>query len=104
MQIMTAIIGIAAGLAAGVAAGFMLSKTIGAKHLENAKLRAETILKEAVQEGEQRKREKLTEAREESYKLRQELEGRTKSADRSCREQNGDSNKKKRTSIRKLTV
>ncbi|WP_213700734.1 MULTISPECIES: ribonuclease Y [Aminobacterium] len=78
MQIMTAIIGIAAGLAAGVAAGFMLSKTIGAKHLENAKLRAETILKEAVQEGEQRKREKLTEAREESYKLRQELERENK--------------------------
>ncbi|WP_286954711.1 ribonuclease Y, partial [Aminobacterium sp. UBA5277] len=78
MQIMTAILGIAAGLAAGVAAGFMLSKTIGAKHLENAKLQAEALLKEALQEGEQRKREKLTEAREEAYRLRQEVERENK--------------------------
>ncbi len=58
----------------GVIAGFLLSKKIGAKHLEGAKSQAERLLREAFQEADQQKREKLTEAREEIYKLRQEAE------------------------------
>ncbi len=58
----------------GIIAGFLLSKKIGAKHLEGAKSQAERLLREAFQEADQQKREKLTEAREEIYKLRQEAE------------------------------
>jgi ribonuclease Y len=65
---------IIAGVVLGTISGFLLSKKIGAKHLEGAKSQAERLLKEAFQEAEQQKREKLTEAREEIYKLRQEAE------------------------------
>lgn len=58
----------------GLISGFLLSKKIGAKHLEGAQNQAERLLKEAFQEAEQQKREKLTEAREEIFKLRQEAE------------------------------
>lgn len=65
---------IIAGVVLGTISGFLLSKKIGAKHLEGAKSQAERLLKETFQEAEQQKREKLTEAREEIYKLRQEAE------------------------------
>jgi len=69
---------IIAGVAVGTVSGFLLSKKIGAKHLEGARGQAERLLKEAVQEAERQKREKLTEAREEIYKLRQETEKEVK--------------------------
>lgn len=65
---------IIAGITVGTVSGFLLSKKIGAKHLEGARGQAERLLKDAVQEAERQKREKLTEAREEVYKLRQEAE------------------------------
>lgn len=65
---------IAVGLAAGVGAGFMLSRTLGAKNLTNAKIQAQNIVREAEQAAERQKREKLTEAKEEIYRLRQEAE------------------------------
>ncbi len=68
------ILEITAGVLAGIFAGFLLSKKIGAKHLEGAKSQAERILKEGLQDAEQLKREKLSEARDEIYKLRQEAE------------------------------
>ena len=74
MNFMTAIVGIVLGTAAGVGAGFLLSRTLGAKNVENARVQAESILREAAQGAEQAKREKLTEAKEEAIKLRQEIE------------------------------
>lgn len=68
------ILAIAGGIAVGVLAGFLLSRQIGARHLEGAKAQAEKILREGVQEAEQVKREKLSEARDEIYKLRQDAE------------------------------
>ncbi|MBN1333220.1 MAG: ribonuclease Y [Synergistales bacterium] len=65
---------IVAGISVGVVAGFLLSKKIGAKHLEGAKAQSERLLREALQEAEQTKREKLSEARDEIFKLRQDAE------------------------------
>jgi len=65
---------IVAGVSVGVVAGFLLSKKIGAKHLEGAKAQSEKLLREALQEAEQTKREKLSEARDEIFKLRQDTE------------------------------
>ena len=74
MNLTIAILGIIAGIAAGVAAGFLLSKTMGTKHLEGAKSQARAVLQEAAAEADRRKREKLTEAKEEIFRLRQEVE------------------------------
>jgi ribonuclease Y len=74
MNLTFAIVGIIAGIAAGVGAGFLLSKTLGAKHLEGARTQAKAILLEAAQESDRLKREKLTEAKEEIFRLRQEIE------------------------------
>ncbi|HPI97353.1 MAG TPA: ribonuclease Y [Synergistales bacterium] len=65
---------IVAGISVGVVAGFLLSKKIGAKHLEGAKAQSERLLRETLQEAEQTKREKLSEARDEIFKLRQDAE------------------------------
>ncbi len=74
MNLTIAILGIIAGVAAGVAAGFLLSKTMGTKHLEGAKSQARVVLQEAALEADRLKREKLTEAKEEIFRLRQEVE------------------------------
>ena len=74
MNLTIAILGIIAGIAAGVAAGFLLSKTMGTKHLEGAKSQARAVLQEAAAEADRLKREKLTEAKEEIFRLRQEVE------------------------------
>ena len=72
MNFLTAIIAIFVGIAAGTGAGFLLSKALGARNLESAKAQARSILREAQQSGEHFKREKLAEAKEEIFKLRQE--------------------------------
>ena len=74
MNLTIAILGIIAGIAAGVAAGFLLSKTMGTKHLEGAKHQAREVLQAAAAEADRLKREKLTEAKEEIFRLRQEVE------------------------------
>ncbi len=74
MNYMTAIIAIVVGVAAGLGAGFMISKTLAAKKIEGASSRAQRIIQEAQQAAEQAKREKLTEAKEEGFRLRQEIE------------------------------
>lgn len=74
MNVLSMLFSIVVGIIAGVAAGFMLSRTLGAKNLANAKMQAQNILNEAEQIAERQKREKLTEAKEEIYKLRQEAE------------------------------
>ena len=55
-------------------AGFLFSKSFGAKNIEKARAQARAILREAAMAAEQGKREKLTEAKEEAFKLRQEIE------------------------------
>ena len=74
MNFMTAIIAIVVGVAAGTGAGFFISKTLAAKRIENASSEAQNIISNAEQAAEQAKREKLTEAKEESFRLRQEIE------------------------------
>ncbi|HPE65663.1 MAG TPA: Rnase Y domain-containing protein, partial [Synergistales bacterium] len=74
MNFFTAIVALVVGVAAGIGAGFLLSKSFGIKNIENAKAQARAILREAAMAAEQGKREKLTEAKEEIFKLRQEVE------------------------------
>lgn len=74
MNFFTAIMALVVGVAAGIGAGFLLSKSFGIKNIENAKAQARAILREAAMAAEQGKREKLTEAKEEIFKLRQEVE------------------------------
>ncbi len=74
MSFFTAILALVVGIAAGIGAGFLLSKSFGVKNIESAKAQARAILREAAMAAEQGKREKLTEAKEEIFKLRQEIE------------------------------
>ena len=71
MSAFIAILSFVLGIAVGVGSGFLFSKSFGAKNIEKAKAQARAILKEASVAAEQGKREKLTEAKEEIFKLRQ---------------------------------
>ena len=67
-----------AGLAAGIGGGFLLRKTTEERAMSDARARSEALLRDATAEGEQRKRELLTEAREENLRLRQEIDKEVK--------------------------
>jgi len=67
-----------AGLAAGIGGGFLLRKTTEERAMSDARARSEALLRDAAAEGEQRKRELLTEAREENLRLRQEIDKEVK--------------------------
>lgn len=62
------------GIAIGIAAGFLLYRLHAKRQLKGAQDQADKLIKEAFQEAEQRKREMLTEAREEILHLRQDAE------------------------------
>ncbi len=74
----TVILGVAVGLAFGVAGGLLISRSLGGKHLLNAQKQVEQLMKKAVKDGEQRKREILSEVREEVFQMRQEAEKEAK--------------------------
>ncbi|SMG21051.1 ribonuclease Y [Dethiosulfovibrio salsuginis] len=74
----TVILGVVAGLAFGVAGGLLISRSLGGKHLLSAQKQADQIVKKAVKDGEQRKRETLSEVREEVFQMRQEAEKEAK--------------------------
>ncbi|MFA7621836.1 MAG: ribonuclease Y [Aminobacteriaceae bacterium] len=74
MNLFNVILAFILGIAAGAGGGFAFSKSFGTKNIVNAKLQAQAILREASIAAEQAKREKLTEAKEEAFRLRQEVE------------------------------
>lgn len=74
MNLFNVILAFILGIAAGAGGGFAFSKSFGTKNILNAKLQAQAILREASIAAEQAKREKLTEAKEEAFRLRQEVE------------------------------
>jgi ribonuclease Y len=73
MQLMQMLL-IAAGVAVGFAAGYFLRKAFEEKRLDGARAQTERMLKDAEAQAEQRKREILTEAKEEALRLRQDVE------------------------------
>ncbi len=74
MNLFNVIMAFLLGIAAGAGAGFLFSKSFGKKNIMNAKVQAQVILREASIAAEQAKRERLTEAKEEAFRLRQEIE------------------------------
>lgn len=62
----------------GVAVGFVLKNISDAKQLTNAKLNAETIIDDAINQAQVLKREALFEAKEENLKYRNEIEDELK--------------------------
>lgn len=74
----TMILGIAAGLVFGVVGGLLISRSLGGKHLANAQRQADQLLKKAVKDGEHRKREMLSEVKEEIFGMKQETENEIK--------------------------
>lgn len=74
----TVILGVVAGLVFGVAGGLLISRSLGGKHLVNAQKQADQLMKKAVKDGEHRKREILSEVREETFQMRQEAEKEAK--------------------------
>jgi len=67
-----------AGIAVGIAAGFLLYRLHTKKQLKGAQEQSDKLIKEAFQEAERRKREMLTEAKEEILHLRQDAEKEVK--------------------------
>ncbi|MFP4481416.1 MAG: ribonuclease Y [Thermovirgaceae bacterium] len=67
-----------AGLAVGIAVGFLLYRLHTKKQLKGAQEQSDKLIKEAFQEAERRKREMLTEAKEEILHLRQDAEKEVK--------------------------
>jgi ribonuclease Y len=63
-----------AGIAVGIAAGFLLYRMHTKRQLKGAQEQSDKLVKEAFQEAERRKREMLTEAKEEVLHLRQDAE------------------------------
>ncbi len=74
----TMILGIAVGLIFGIAGGLLISRSLGGKHLANAQRQADQLMKKTVKDGEHRKREILSEVREEVFLMRQEAEKEAK--------------------------
>ena len=60
--------------ACGVGIGFLVSKTIDNNRVAGARNQAIIILREATESGEHLKKERLTEAKDEIFKLRQDAE------------------------------
>ena len=54
--------------------GWLLNSYFGKKSLKNTKIKAELLVENAKEESESLKKEKLLEASEESYALKQKLE------------------------------
>lgn len=79
------IVGIVIGIVVGLVVGYFVSKSIGANYLDRAKKEAEDIVENARREAESLKQEKLVEAQEEIYELKQkfekEIEGKRKELD-----------------------
>jgi ribonuclease Y len=67
-----------AGIAVGIAAGFLLYRLHTQKQLKGAQEQSDKLIKEAFQEAERRKREMLTEAKEEILHIRQDAEKEVK--------------------------
>lgn len=67
-----------AGIAVGIAAGFLLYRMHTKRQLKGAQEQSDKLVKEAFQEAERRKREMLTEAKEEVLHLRQDAEKEVK--------------------------
>jgi ribonuclease Y len=67
-----------AGIAVGIAAGFLLYRMHTKRQLKGAQEQSDKLIKEAFQEAERRKREMLTEAKEEVLHLRQDAEKEVK--------------------------
>jgi len=64
----------AAMLVVGIAAGYFIRRALGEARISSAEVEAKRILDDATKAGETRKREMLVEARDESQKLREDLE------------------------------
>ena len=58
----------------GAAVGYLVMKTIDNSRINGVRNRANTILKEATETAERTKRDRITEAKDEIFKLRQEAE------------------------------
>lgn len=64
----------AAMLVVGIAAGYFIRRALGEARISSAEVEAKRILDDATKAGEAKKREMLVEARDESQKLREDLE------------------------------
>jgi len=65
---------LAAAFAVGIPIGFLAYKFMSDKKLKGTREQSDQLLKDAFQEADRRKREMLTEAREEIHRLRQDAE------------------------------
>ncbi len=93
MNFLTAMVAIVVGIAAGTGAGFLLSKTLGARNLESAKAQARNILREAQVGSGTEQAGKAHEAKEEIFRLRQEIEREARNAATNSRGQSGGWNR-----------
>ncbi|MGO3707003.1 ribonuclease Y [Mesonia hippocampi] len=73
METLTIIIAVATAIV-GFLLGFLISKTSGKKHIEEAKEKAEAIVKEAKTTGESIKKDKILQAKEKFIELKAEHE------------------------------
>ena len=65
---------LAAAFAVGISIGFFLYKVLSDRKLKGTREQSDHLLKDAFQESDRRRRERLAEAREEIHRLRQEAE------------------------------
>ena len=90
-------IALVAGVALGLAIGYLLRRYQDERGLQGAGSQAQKLVKDAIAEGEARKKELLSEGKEEVNRLKTEADRKSGNARPNSRDRKGASNRRTKT-------